>query len=105
MGITFLPFSPRWLVSQARDQEALATLGRLRQLPTTDPRVQLEWFDIRAEVILHNEISAEKHSSLQDGSVANRFRLEIASWADCFKPGCWKRTHVGIGIMFFQQVW
>lgn len=103
-GITFLPFSPRWLSSKGRDKEALHSLSKLRQLPETDRRVQLEWFDIRAEVTLHKEISAERHPRLQDGSVSSRLQLEIASWLDCFRRGCWRRTHVGLGIMFFQQV-
>lgn len=33
----------------------------------------------------------------------NRFKLELVSWADCFKPGCWKRTHIGAGLMFFNS--
>src|SRR5947207_9403845 len=46
--IAFLPFSPRWLASKGRDDEALASLAKLRQLPPTDHRVQQEWIDIRA---------------------------------------------------------
>ncbi|RMY41507.1 hypothetical protein D0864_16194, partial [Hortaea werneckii] len=61
IGIIFLPFSPRWLASKGRDEEALHNLAKLRQLPTTDRRVQLELFDIRAEVALHQEINAERH--------------------------------------------
>lgn len=103
IGIVFLPFSPRWLASKQRDRDALRALARLRQLPMTNERVQLEWHDIRAEVALHNEISRERHPHLQDGSRTSRIKLEIASWADLFKRGCWRRTHVGVGIMFFQQ--
>ncbi|KAK1013877.1 hypothetical protein LTS01_000405 [Friedmanniomyces endolithicus] len=102
-GIIFLPFSPRWLASQGRDRESLNSIAKLRMLPPTDTRVQLEWYEIRAEVALQQEISAERHPSLQDGSRSSRIKLELTAWLDCFKPGCWRRTHVGMGIMFFQQ--
>ena len=101
-GITFLPFSPRWLVSKGRDREAERSLGKLRQLDLTDTRVQQEWIDIRAEVAFHKEVSATRHPKLQDGGTSSRVKLEIASWMDCFKRGCWRRTHVGVGLMFFQ---
>jgi MFS family permease len=104
VGIVFLPFSPRWLCSKDRDDDALAALSKLRQLPPTDHRIQREWFDIRAEVALHAEISAERHPHLQERTVGNRIKLEIVGWVDLFKKGCWRRTFVGSGLMFFQQV-
>lgn len=103
VGIVFLPYSPRWLVSKDRDEEALASLAKLRNLPKDHYTVQLEWTNIRTEVRSHQEISRERHPKLQDRTCINRIKLEVASWIDCFKPGCYKRTHVGMGLMFFQQ--
>jgi MFS family permease len=104
IGVSMLPFSPRWLSSKGRNEEALASLAKLRQLPASDKRVRQEYLDIQAEVRFHQEVSAERHPQLQDGSKKSRMLLEIVSWADCFKRGCWRRTHIGIGLMFFQQV-
>lgn len=102
MGILFLPFSPRWLASKGRNKEALQSLCKLRQLQSNDARVLQEWYDIRAEAAFHEELSVFRHPNLQQKSTKNRLKLEIASWTDCFRKGCWRRTHIGIGIMFFQ---
>ncbi|KAK8168440.1 general substrate transporter [Phyllosticta citrichinensis] len=104
VGILFMPFSPRWLASKGRDQEALKNLARLRQLPSSDSRVILEWYDIRTEVAFHAEIASERHPKLYGSrNKMDRIKLEFVAWVDCFRRGCWRRTHVGMGLMFFQQ--
>ncbi|EFY92295.1 MFS monosaccharide transporter, putative [Metarhizium acridum CQMa 102] len=102
-GAMFLPFSPRWLASKGRDEDALLNLAKLRCLPLTDPRVQREWMEIITESRFQNGILAERHPNLVKGGVANKLKLEFSTWMDCFKRGCWRRTHVGAGLMFFQQ--
>lgn len=103
-GVMILPFSPRWLASKGRNEEALESLCKLRNLPPTDRRIRQEYLDIQAEVRFHQEMNAEKHPNLQSGSTTDSLLLELASWADCFRKGCWRRTHVGVMISFFQQV-
>lgn len=103
-GAIFLPFSPRWLASKGRDEDALLNLAKLRCLPMTDPRVQREWMEIITESRFQKGILAERHPNLVKGGVANKLKLEFSTWMDCFKRGCWRRTHVGAGLMFFQQV-
>ncbi|KAI5804575.1 MFS sugar transporter-like protein [Geopyxis carbonaria] len=98
-----LPYSPRWLAAQKRDDEALVTLARLRQLPDTDERVRAEWLEVRAEATVQKELNIERHPDLQGPSITSQIRLEAASWLDTFRPGCYKRTLTGIGLMFFQQ--
>lgn len=103
-GVYILPFSPRWLASKGRNEEALESLARLRSLPVTDRRIRQELLDIQAEVQFHQEMTKEKHPDLQGGGKKNAIMLELSAWADCFKSGCWRRTHIGVGLGFFQQV-
>ncbi|KAL5323970.1 hypothetical protein ACEPPN_008512 [Leptodophora sp. 'Broadleaf-Isolate-01'] len=98
-----LPFSPRWLAAKGREVEALEVLAKLRMLPNTDARVRREWMDIIAESTFQKQVLEERHPELVAKTRMNRLKLEIVSWTDCLKPGCWRRTHIGAGLMFFQQ--
>ncbi|KAJ5948559.1 hypothetical protein N7454_001866 [Penicillium verhagenii] len=102
-GIPWLPYSPRWLVSKGRDDEALRVLCKLRNVEPTDERVLHEWIEIRSEAMYCKEVSRERHPKLQDGSYTSRIMLHVWSYLECFRKGAWKRTHIGIGLMFFQQ--
>ncbi|CBF87149.1 sugar porter family MFS transporter [Aspergillus nidulans FGSC A4] len=102
-GVIVLPFSPRWLASKGRNDEALQSLSQLRRLPTTDHRIQQELLDIKIDVRFHQELNAEKHPTLQGSGTTKSLLRELAGWADCFKSGCWRRTQVAVLVMFFQQ--
>ncbi|KAK6198362.1 RNA binding protein, heterogenous nuclear RNP-K like protein [Pestalotiopsis sp. IQ-011] len=88
---------------QGRDDEALQVLAKLRGFPVTDHRVLREWIEIRAEDRYCKESSLEKHPKLHDGRMSSRVKLYVVGYLDCFRKGAIKRTHVGIGLMFFQQ--
>lgn len=45
-----LPFSPRWLIYQGRDEESLQVLSELREAPITDVNIQAEFNEIKQEL-------------------------------------------------------
>ncbi|ROV97115.1 hypothetical protein VMCG_07529 [Cytospora schulzeri] len=103
-GAILLPFSPRWLANQGMDNQCLNTLSRLRQLPKTDSRVEREWLDILAEARVQQQLLIERHSSIMHPTFIHKVRLELATWADCFRgAGCRRRTMVASGVAIFQQ--
>lgn len=97
--IFFLPYSPRWLAGRGRDEECLRVLCRVRQLPPTDPRVQAEWIQIRAEATHNAEALIERHPTLVGDGFKMEFKRECASWIDMFKPAVIRRTFIGITLM------
>ena len=97
-GIHFFPFSPRWLAMRGRDEDCLDSLTKLRRLPATDDRVQIEWKGILSEVRFQQEMLQKEH-----GTNNNVFMLEIKQWMDLFRPKYFRRTLVALAIPFFQQ--
>ncbi|TGZ77435.1 general substrate transporter [Ascodesmis nigricans] len=98
-----LPYSPRWLVAQGRCEEALKVLARLRRGKVEEERVRSEWLDVRAEAEVQKRVEEEKHPELVKPGLANLVKLEVARWEDTLTRGAWRRTMVGVGLMFFQQ--
>ena len=96
-GIHFFPYSPRWLALVGRDEDSLASLAKLRRLPSTDERLQTEYRGIIAEVQFQRLVLEKTHPG------KSGFKLEVLTWLDLFKRKCWRRTAVGMGVAFFQQ--
>lgn len=98
LGIHFFPFSPRWLAMRHRNEDTLNSIAKLRRLPTTDERVQLEYKGILSEVRVQEEVQKREHPN-----VTSTIIMEAYSWLDLFKPRYLKRTMISIAIPFFQQ--
>lgn len=98
LAIHLLPYSPRWLCLVGRHNDALPSLSKLRRLPPNDQRVQTEWCGIMAEVDFQKAILEKNHPGKRG------LKLEVLTWFDLFKRKNWRRTIVGCGIAFFQQV-
>lgn len=94
----FFPFSPRWLMSKGREQEALQVVSKIRSCPITDERVQLEYLEIKAAVEFDKETTDEKYPGKKGIS------LSLAQYAMLFQNiGIFKRLAIGCILQFFQQ--
>nr|QMS54609.1 hexose transporter [Gongronella sp. w5] len=107
VGILFFPFSPRWLMSQGREDEALATLAKLRRLPASHPRVQEEFRDIKINVKFEKMLLNTRFPELaqEDHKVSTWTNIKVGAslYADCFKKGIFIRLFIGCALQFFQQ--
>jgi sugar porter (SP) family MFS transporter len=104
IGIIFMPFSPRWLVNQGRDEEAVAVLGKARRLPPDSDLVQIEFLEIKAQYLFEKELNALKFPQFQDGSFSSNFKLGLHAYMSLLTTRTlFYRVTVGSLTMFFQQ--
>ncbi|KAI7090865.1 hexose carrier protein [Hortaea werneckii] len=95
--IQFFPYSPRWLAMKDRHEDCLASLCKLRGLPTDDHRVQAEYRGIITEVRIQNVMLERRHPGISG------VKLEVAQWLHLLSKKRWRRTAAGVGVTFFQQ--
>jgi MFS family permease len=92
-GMFYFPFSPRWLMMKHREEEARASLSKLRRLAPHDPLLQAEFLEIKAAVMFDEETERELVGS---GGA-------LAPWKALFAPNMLKRLVLGCGTMICQQ--
>jgi len=104
VGIMWLPQSPRWLVSNDRDNEALDILAGLRRAPKDSEIVQLEFLEIKAQHMFEVDRSRAKFPQFQSGSLSDNFKLGFYDYASLFtNKSLRKRIFVAVFTMVFQQ--
>lgn len=60
LGMTFFPDSPRWLMMNERDEDALEALSKLRRLVKDSPTLVNEYLEIKASIMLENTFAREQ---------------------------------------------
>ncbi|KAI9011523.1 general substrate transporter, partial [Gaertneriomyces semiglobifer] len=68
----FMPYSPRWLMTRGREEEATATVARLRSLPADDSVVQTEIREIREGIELERQVGTGSLKELLMPGIFNR---------------------------------
>jgi len=99
-----MPFSPRWLVNQGRDDEALAVLSRARGLSADSELVQIEFLEIKGQYLFEKETSEMNFPLYQDGTFSSNFKLGFYEYTSLLtNPTLFRRIMIGSLTMFFQQ--
>ncbi len=85
-----------------RERNALLFIGTTDAIGNGE-EFQPAFTDVPYEVAYRKALETELHPKLQSDTYAARIMRHIVAYTDCFRKGAWKRTHVGIGLMFFQR--
>jgi MFS family permease len=102
--LLFMPQSPRHLINIGREEECLQTLARLRNKPTDDIGVQIEFLEIKALAEFERITAATKYPNLQDGSRMSNFKIGCYDYLSLVtNKSLLKRTTVACLTMTFQQ--
>ncbi|KAH8426455.1 sugar porter family MFS transporter [Aspergillus melleus] len=98
LGMIFFPDSPRWLLMNERDEDALDALSKLRRRVKDSPDLVNEYLEIKASIMLENTFARERFPGLSGAKLdAAQYMSFLTTWAR------FKRLAIGCCVMFFQQ--
>lgn len=101
LGVWFMPFSPRFLVSKGKDAQAIKSISYLRNLSEDHPLVRAEFLEIKADAEFEDRIYKQRFPNMK---VDSEWRREFVQYTSLFKSrDAFKRVTLAGMVMFFQQ--
>ncbi|KAH9996121.1 sugar transporter [Xylariaceae sp. FL0662B] len=100
VGTLALPYTPRWLMLKDREEEALATLSKVRRVPTSDWRLQREILEIKAATIFDKESLETRFPNER-----SKIRLALRQYLELFTvPHLRRRIVIACLLQIIQQL-
>ncbi|KAJ5999596.1 hypothetical protein N7481_000005 [Penicillium waksmanii] len=104
IGIMFMPPSPRWLMTEGREEESLAVISQIRRLPTDHDLVQFEYLEVKAQHRFEIETSKARFPQYHEPGFMNQIKLGYHQYLSLLtNRSLFKRVVVAVFIMVFQQ--